>query len=495
MKITMSSFNDLELSDAATRVTTGTFDRFPSLVMDRCLSGAQSLLIEHVISSFGAGHRVNSETLTIPRRGFGPRPVTITSPVVRVVYSALVESLSSDLPTDARGSDSWEYHEKFGGPDSSVVATDYLVEFDIASCYEYIDHEQLRDELLLRTMNVGMVQYVTELLHEISGRDRGLPQLSSDSDVLADAYLEIIERDILRSGFQVSRFADDFKIPAADWGAATGIIEDAAEIARRLGLILSTEKTNIRKADTIAEAKRKELEFFATYFAEATSALRTIDFLWAGYGDTQILQIEPEQEDVIREALMRIFKDWYEAQPSDKPLHASFLPPALGILGDADDRIPDDWLSEAIFRRPIRLDSVCNYLLARPEMDKNWISLDRIMSMPRQSPWAKIWLLNLADRLGAIEGSSEASVQEWAKQQLADRHEVVRSEAAWFLASCNGVNQEDLTRIYRGASSLTRPAVAAACARLDVPESSGLMKAIKQDGKLTSAAVDWGRQA
>lgn len=259
------------------------------------------------------------------------------------MYSALVKSLTPDLSVDFRDFKSWERHESFGNPDGDE--SEYLVEFDISSCYEYVNHGQLRDELLLRTMRVSSVEQVTEILYEISGGNTGLPQLFKDSDILADVYLEVIERELLRSGHSVSRFADDFKISVSDWGTATEVIEDAAEIARGLGLILSTEKTKIRRRETLAAWKEAEVEFFDEYFHRAKEDLTIIEWRSEGYGfEDWTVEIEPSQQEIIKEALMRILEDWCQAQPRDMPLHSNLIPVALRILADSEKRIPDVWL-------------------------------------------------------------------------------------------------------------------------------------------------------
>ena len=60
---------------------------------------------------------------------------------------------------------------------------------------------------------------VARSLRDSSGR--GLPQLSRSSDILADTYLQVIERALLREEPLVSRYADDFKVETESWEAAT----------------------------------------------------------------------------------------------------------------------------------------------------------------------------------------------------------------------------------------------------------------------------------
>lgn len=165
-------------------------DRFPPLATDRSLAETEDEVASQVEAAFFTGQRIHAETLTMLRAGvgaFGPRPATLTPLPARVLYTALVASLGERMPASSRSMENWKDHTAFGTP-ASESAAEYLVEFDIASCYEYIDHKWLREELLTRTMKVGQCVAVTELLSEVFGRPLGLPQMTGASDLLADTY-------------------------------------------------------------------------------------------------------------------------------------------------------------------------------------------------------------------------------------------------------------------------------------------------------------------
>ncbi len=374
MRLDLSVLSKLALSEAASAVTSGHLDRLPPLVIDTCLKHETATLVRSVVADFQAGSVVRAETLTMPRRGFSPRPVTLLSPGVRTLYQALIATIAKSL-TPTRTREAWSRHQHF--PDITDASTAaYLVEFDIASCYEYIEHDRLRQELLTRTMDVPHVEAVVRLLGEIHGKARGLPQLNPSSDVLADTYLEVLERALLRTNGDVSRYADDFKVEARDWGQATQVIEDAAEQARELGLILATDKTVILKASTVANQRTATRSFFDRYFSEAQTALTKLDdFFSQGYGEP--IEVPRGQEETMAEALRLVFGDWYHGRkateaPEDISQHSQYLPAALLFSFDSDARIPDEWLNELVFHEPFRLENVCGYLLARPEHADNW---------------------------------------------------------------------------------------------------------------------------
>jgi predicted GNAT superfamily acetyltransferase len=85
------------------------------------------------------------------------------------------------------------------------------VYLDVSACYEYIDHDPLRNELVARCMNQKAAGSIIELLSELMKSPRGLPQMHWASDRLADAYLDIVVRRLGHSGIDCVRYVDDFK--------------------------------------------------------------------------------------------------------------------------------------------------------------------------------------------------------------------------------------------------------------------------------------------
>ncbi|MGH7931089.1 MAG: hypothetical protein ACREQV_25230, partial [Candidatus Binatia bacterium] len=260
-------------------------------------------------------------------------------------------------------------------------------------------------------------------------------------------------------------------------------------------LVLSTAKTTIRKAATILQQEAEEQAFLAAHFHAAQEGFTVADFFFAGYREVEGKVIGNSEDEVIfAEALRRIFREWYERREDDPPLHARFLARALVWLANMPGRVADKWLQEVVFRQPIQLESVCKYLLTRcqDEVLDTWLTTDILTSMRRQSPWAKIWLLHVADKVPSERSCTESEVRDWARRQLNDKHEVVRAEAAWFLGRFNDLDSHTLGGLYSRATSLTRPALAAACGRGGLSSGSGVVKALTQDNKLTRAAHQWG---
>lgn len=494
MQIDLAVLKKLPISDSAAHVVDGNFDRLPPLIIDRSLTTLKGDFVKDLVARAEAGFRPVAETITMPRRGFGPRPITITDPATRTLFQALVQRFSDDIEpsrTDSR----WTLHDELGRPfesDNPWEDEKYLVTLDIASCYEYVDHSILRGELISRTTDVLHAGLVAELLGELYPTGRGLPQLLSASDRLADAYLDVMERRLVRIESRLTRYADDFKAVADDWGRANELIEEGAEAARQLGLVLSTEKTRITKFSTMAARESAVKTFFAKYF-EAAGQEVTLDALFAG---PYVVDHESIADLATRNALEQVLREWVESRGEDLPYHAQLIPVALQTLADADDRLDDSWLTAIVFLQPYRLESVVRYLAqryGRDPLDATWDSLSALVRMPRQTPWAKLWLLSGIESAPWLDGPGSEKCSDWVVNQLKDRHEVVRAEAGWVAASFGAVGEAELTGLYRDASAMSRHAIAATCGRAQLSPDTGLVKAATGDTRLASKAFVWGQ--
>ncbi|MGR0220875.1 reverse transcriptase domain-containing protein [Agromyces sp. ZXT2-6] len=429
----------------------------------------------------------------MPRRGVGPRPVMLLSPVDRTLYEALVAQLRGGAVAVPRPVEPWKEHQSFGLDRSD---DEYLVEFDIASCYEYIEFATLRKELISQTLDTSSASLLTELLQELSGRrGRGIPQLLPGSDALAETYLSAIARHLARYGLPVSRYADDFKVIAPSWVEAHAVIERAAEIAREYGFVLSTQKTKIQLVETAKEANKRLASFMLEKFAEAREGLTFTDLVSVGYDDWEFETVEPDFEATAAEGFRRIIDEWVEGDPYQEDpkdsIRSKLVRPALRHLANDERRVESSSLEQVVFRTPLDLQQVCAYLAQRGEAAKNWEALRALTSMGRQSPWAKLWLLSTASGEDSLGTDDEKEVVAWATAQLADRHEVVRAEAAWFCAARGSLDDDQVLRLYMSASEVSRPAIAAAAARYVGDASDKRLKPLADDSKLNRIAIDW----
>lgn len=500
MRLLQGQLQKLKLSDSVSDAISRGYERLPGLVVDECLSGDERLIVESALATFLRGGPVTTEVLTMPRRNsFGPRPVAVTSTEARAMLKALVEYLRPSLGLSARlktgWKDAWQKHEKFG---AGAHSESYLIEVDIASCYEYIDHKLLVEELILQTSEVAYANSVGELLGEIMGRSTGLPQFLSASDVLADVYMALMERALLREGASVSRFADDFKFVEATWSAARERIEQAADIARSLNLTLSTEKTRVAKVATIARRKA-EREAALNDFSEAARESLAGELSFGMY-EFEVDVEDVEEDEATMLAMQTLLQAWLKEEKDDNGVRKEstlsyYVPTALRRLTELKGKVLDDEvLSEIAFWKPLYIELIARYLRSRGPRKKNLQVLERIIASERQTPWACLWLLSLAESV-VPAGEDHGQIENWARTLMSRDQEVVQAQACWYLAYRGRLDIARTTELFTSSTQLARPAFAAALGRQGLADDDRVAPAILGDSPRTAAAFRAGRTA
>ncbi|MFG1751435.1 reverse transcriptase domain-containing protein [Streptosporangium sandarakinum] len=491
----------MNLEEGAQYVTKTPLDHFPRLIIDRCLEKSTPKIAAHIASTLKGGSLIESEVVTMPRKSFGLRPVSITGPIGRTLYRSLVKSIERDLPAPSRGKGKYDALKSFGLDGN----TDYVVEIDIAACYEYIDHEALCEELILRSMNFQAVTALGSFLTEVSKRPRGLPQMQYMSDRLADTYLSILDRKLGRHGYNLLRYADDLRVTANDWLTANSIIEHADEYARELGLILSTHKTKVYRRETLIDRLQKEATFFDKYVGRAKEILTSV-FLIAqppySEQEPERVVIHPEEKEAAQLAYWGLLNDWKRSLEKEHPegeaegFISTLIPLTLSGLISYDRRVPDQLLDKIVFQYPNHLEAVCNYVVRRSEEknnEKHWNTVIQLTNIARQSPWAKLWLLDTIEKISPNADEAPPAIRNWVAKQLGDRHESVRAQAVWVRATQGFLAPKEVGDIYRHASRMTQPAIAAAVARQQRIEKS-IRTSIENDSPMNREATNWAEE-
>lgn len=243
------------------------------------------------------------EIVAVSKPRHGVRPVAIWDLPTRLLYSTLVARLSTYLPTPPRGRRVWRRFQWTPLRERGR----YIISADIASCYNYIDHQLLAEELLLQTGDHETVTGVISLVAEVSRRHYGLPQQSAASDVLAEAFLGRMERALFRRGLAVNRFNDDLRLNCDSWSAVVKSIEVLSEELRKLGLILNDGKTYTWTRKTY-EAHLREADKLRNEIAE-DAELDLTELEEGDYAGT-IIEREPDPDDVGLLTSIRVLERW-----------------------------------------------------------------------------------------------------------------------------------------------------------------------------------------
>ncbi|MFI7140834.1 reverse transcriptase domain-containing protein [Streptomyces massasporeus] len=490
--------NDLNITKAVAKTLATPLDRLPSLITDRSLENSHETVAGLVGLTSSPRTPIPVETITMPKKKFGQRPIVIPDVSARSLFVALIDSIEKYLEPDSRTSGKWEAYEDFAKQSPS----EYIVEIDIAACYEFIDHEILHRELLIRTMNADKAEAIRSFLERCSFNNRGLPQLSSPSDRLADLYLSVLERRLMRHKLEVLRYADDFRVRVDSWDAANEVIEYAAEYARDLGLILSSDKTKIFRVDRYKERLDKERELQQRYLDRAKAKLTLVQLAGSDY-DVEFVEIPPAEEEALIASMHRIVNDWHNHTKWGKPdtenraevALRKMIPYALTAL-QKDRRIDAQVFTDLIYRDPLRLERVCKYVLSRmegfDEATENWALLRSIVQAGKVGPWARIWLLHVAGKLPACDTADAKWVLEWAQGQCKDRHEIVRAEAAWVSAKFGHLNDDMAMSLLKEATAISEHGIAASMGRQGTLNRS-VVNSVVSGRPINKGAYDWGQ--
>jgi RNA-directed DNA polymerase len=441
------------------------------------------------------------EIVAVSKSRHGIRPVAMWDLPSRLVYRALTGILTEGREFPERSSDAWKDFQR--SPLVSRRRGGYVVEADIASCYELIDHALLGQELLIQTGNHQVVDALMKVLRETSGRTYGLPQQCSASDLLAEIFLDKLERALLRRGLAITRYNDDFRLRCNTWSEVIWAIETLTDETRNHGLILNDSKlipwsrSNYKESLDEADELREQI----TRDAELEAA----SFVFEGY-DGQFDFPEEDADETQAIAALRILQRWDDivvdgrVGDDDRAVHRALLqllPYAFSVLssfsGDLDDSI-------AIAMQMLRYEQTMTPHIGRFLMTRENDSeiLSEFDSLHKKNAyltgWQTWWLQQPLARIPSfMTGDESKARREWTRGAFnsAERSPVLRAQAAMTLARHNAIGEDELLRVYDRSSPVTRPVVAAAVA-LCKP-SARVSRAVTGDSQLNRWVFDWAR--
>jgi hypothetical protein len=457
--------------------------------------------MRQVVGSF---RPVPQQTVTVRKHRHGVRPVAELFLRDQLLYRVLAEALSGDLVPPLRQTQGFDEFRRAPLSDTSAA---YVVSSDVSSFYQYIDHNVLAQELLIRSGDADRVTALMDLMEGVAGRTYGLPQQSEPSDLLAESYIDIVHRRLTRRGLRVWRYNDDWRIAAASWSEALYAVDLLEHECRRVGLTLNDSKTIIRTRATYEE----DLDHRETVLAQIAeeAELDLTDFAMGGMYEAII--IEPEQAAVQLEASRKILIRYGEHRADDerdpKVLQTllQLVPGALVSLSEAvkgktaevDSDILD--LCVEMLRTEQNLTpQVSRYLSAAIDANEALVlaTFDGLLAVnPYITPWQAAWLgpeLGRAPKFST--GTASAARGAWLSSVWNDNaaSEPVRSGLAATLARHKLISKSDLLVAYDAMSETGRPGIAAALGVAEPNKADAAVAAMCREDDLSEMAYDWG---
>lgn len=430
----------------------------------------------------------HQDSVLARKAGRGSRPLPFIALNDRLVYRALTSTLADVLPTPVSRDD---YGEFIRSP-LDVANCRFVLKTDVAAYYQYIDHERLIDEVVAQTGDDLAIVSVVELLQSGSRRRFGLPQMSEPSDLLADTYIDPVRRELVRSGFRVFRYADDFRVACENYNEALEALEITERSSFDLGLVLNEGKTTTPRletySDSLAEVERAEHELFRHMAGrKATVESFFLDFIpydgtapsiirWlpaTGADELETIQdraeIEsPSMEQV--EAARHLLTAWSDPDNSGfdhwtDSVWSVLVRKSLLVLELTQDDHAVQLATSLLVQEPHLMPELSAYLVAvgadNPELIQS--ALDEICERDVVSVWQALWVAHTAGVINPADSKRHPHVA-WLKRMVDSRHASLSAQAALSLAQRRRLSEAMAAAAYERAPEAHRSTVALAMA-------------------------------
>lgn len=131
---------------------------------------------------------------------------------------------------------------------------EYGIKGDIEAFFDTINLDILRSCLNGLLPFEPLIERLMTMINEIQSYSNvGIPQGSPLSPLLSNLYLDTFDREIVRKGFMLFRYCDDFVLLSDDESRCEEGLELVKDELSKLGLSLNKDKTALIKKDTPIE--------------------------------------------------------------------------------------------------------------------------------------------------------------------------------------------------------------------------------------------------
>jgi hypothetical protein len=453
---------------------------------DLALTSNGDAVVVWLTSLMRRDFRVCHEDMLLARKlGRGARPLSLLGLQERILYRGLVSLIenSSHILSD-RSHDAYEAFQK---APLQIEDCRYVLKTDITAYYQYVDHERLVDEVVTQTGDDLVISTVVELLNHAMGRAYGLPQLSDSSNLLSEIYIEPMRRALVRSGFAVSRFADDFRVACRSYDEALSAWETADNAARDLGLVLNESKTSTpgkgRYAASLTAVRDQEKELFDALAVEDLDEPEYSDSDDTDHVTTLIDGAdfdEGEAEDGSDESAINgaasaaqltaageILNRWLAEEEDEETqrqeaahVTTALLGRALRVFASGYDARAIEHVAILLVYEPSLTPTIARYMLRCSESDRTAVrnALDEVCGKGIVNAWQAVWMAYVAGGLPRrrLSGRHFEHI-DWLERQCQSSNPAVAAEAILALARRRLVRVDAINAVLNRLTSVQRP--------------------------------------
>lgn len=519
MKILTELRREFDVEDIVSQELSSVNKLMPPRWGDQALRGNEESVAAWLTSVMRRDIAVNPEEVVLARKlQRGARPCSLLGLTERLLYRAAVSLVEAVTGPSDRSQDSYNAFQT--GP-LGVDGCRYVLKTDIASYYQYVDHERLIDEVVARTGDDLAVSMAAELLSEVSGRQFGLPQLSGASDILADVYIDPLRRHLVRSGFAVWSFADDFRVACNSYDEALRALEATDEGGRRLGLVLNELKTatpGIAKyRASLTTVRDRERDLFASLEVEELDEMESGEYalddsLVDVVGEPMLLnendfdEGDLSTEDAVDQgsvnasqllAASKVIDLWVEEEEDDETqrsepasVTARLLARALRVCTRAQDSRALEHVASILVYEPSLTPTVARYVRACGETARREVrnTLDVVCESGIVSTWQALWIAYVAGELPRRRGGGQFAHVEWLQGQLRSQHPALRAEAVLALSRRRLATPEQVLEVAVGLPAMHMSTAVLALAALGDEAAASAVA----ESDLDRLRINWG---
>jgi CRISP-associated protein Cas1 len=198
------------------------------------------------------------QQVLIPKEGGGWREIRIPTVRDRIIQQALLNVLQP-LLEEVFSSASFAYRPNLSYINAVEKVASWrdlgyvwVLDADLAGYFDSINHQRLLREVRKYIDNPGILCLIKAWISTADGivrNDRGIPQGSVISPLLANLYLDEFDRVLSKSDVRLVRYADDFLVLARTRDRIVAALSEVQELLTGMGLELHPQKTQITHFD------------------------------------------------------------------------------------------------------------------------------------------------------------------------------------------------------------------------------------------------------